>query len=363
MRLKIFGLGLLCICFALVCACGGGGSGDSGDSGVDSGGDTVVEKIPDILTPPLPSLVSDPVVVLMATKPDECVVEYLPYPSYYPNYYITRVSESSPSIIDGSCPYEEEIPKANEAYVWGLALAEDRLWFGTGANVQCLVEGGYLGIATPHILKSDDDYFQTCEFGSSWILDPLQGGIAPDLPDEAGDWRPPSINYYDLTNNSENYHMETFLDDTGTLRLNNTLGLRSAGAIGDVVFLAGPDFGSDGSRNVNVFAFKSSTAEYLGSYVLTDYSNIRKWKAINGHLYAVLTVSADIPWPTETTAMCSSGWVRRIILLWVLTARPPLPWLADCPAAAPNCANTATTAWPWPPGPAASMKKPTRPRV
>ena len=292
MHFRTFCLGILCICFTLVCACGGGSSGSSGSNGVD----TVVEEIPDILTPPERSLASTGPVVLMKATPDECYAKVTIDWSNYPDYSFVRNSNTPPDPPYAGCA-DGEIPKYNEAYVWGLALAGDRLWLGTGANVQCLVEGAYLGILWPHEFKDETGAVtQTCEFAASWILDPQYDGSAPDLPPELGDWRPPSIHYYDLSNAQQEYDIQDReIDPTGLNRLNKTLGLRSAGAIGDVVFLAGPDFGSqDGSKNVNVFAFKSSTADYLGSYVLANYSNIRKWKAINGHLYAVLAVAADI---------------------------------------------------------------------
>ena len=45
-------------------------------------------------------------------------------------------------------------PKTNEGYVWGLAQSKDALWFGTGANVQCLVNGTYLGATSPAVTSA-----------------------------------------------------------------------------------------------------------------------------------------------------------------------------------------------------------------
>jgi len=118
------------------------------------------------------------------------------------------------------------------------------------------------------------------------------------MPASLGDWRPPSIHYYDLNGSVKNYNLEDNADfqadSIAVARLNRTLGLRSAGSIDDLVFLAGPSFSvtDPTEKNVNIFVFKSSTAEFLGSDVLPSYSNIRKWQEIQGELYTTLTVNA-----------------------------------------------------------------------
>jgi len=52
--------------------------------------------------------------------------------------------------------------KVNQAYVWGLTQAGPTIWFGTGANVHCLVGGDTLGNLKP-VANSD----WTCEYGES----------------------------------------------------------------------------------------------------------------------------------------------------------------------------------------------------
>ena len=295
---KMFRFGAVWVCLAFLWACGGGsgsGGGDDGDNGSDD------------FTIPERSLVSADPTPLMKATPDECYVAVDEVGhwekidglwQYFVDGY-TRYNDVPPNVPDaqGVCADTQnlgEIPKTNQAYVWGMALAGDRLWLGTGANVRCLVQGGYLGLDRP--AESDSgtgSLTEICEYGASWILTDERPYPVERLPDEFGDWRPPTIHYYDITAGLGTYHLEASLDPLGEQRLKKTLGLRSAGAIGDIVFLAGPDFNADGSRNVNVFAFRSSTADYLGSYVLENYSNIRKWKEIGGHLYAVLSVANE----------------------------------------------------------------------
>ncbi len=161
-------------------------------------------------------------------------------------------------------------PKVNQAYVWGIAKAGAHIWFGTAANVHCLVFGGMLGLTLPHQTAS-----WVCEFGESQL--------SPPVPASVGDWRPPRIYRYDTL--------------TGTLteksppdvRLARTLGLRSAGTLNGVILLAGPALGV----GVNVFAFRADTGAYLGSQTLLNYSNIRKWVQAGGVLYAGVQNRAD----------------------------------------------------------------------
>jgi hypothetical protein len=157
---------------------------------------------------------------------------------------------------------ESGVPKVNQAYVWGLAKVGDELWFGTAPNTHCLVFGSYLGITTT---IQTDSY--VCEFGNSQY--------SPPLPPAIGDWRPPDLFLYD--------------DGTATLAemtpadplIDATLGLRSAGRLGDVVILGGPGL----LGGINLFAFNTATHAYLDSVNLPEYSNIRKWLVVDGVLY------------------------------------------------------------------------------
>lgn len=161
-------------------------------------------------------------------------------------------------------------PKVNQAYVWGLAKNGDQLWFGTAPNVHCLVVGGYLGVDLPH----ETDCW-SCEFGESQL--------SPPVPSIIGDWRPSRIFMYDLGT-------KVLVEKTpfSSSLLNSTLGLRSAGAIGDIVFLGGPSMTSAG---IVLFAFNASTGEMIGEQLIPNLpdgsvpGNIRKWLVVNNELY------------------------------------------------------------------------------
>lgn len=164
-------------------------------------------------------------------------------------------------------------PKVNQAYVWGLTKSGDDLWFGTAANVHCLVLGGYLDISSPHEIDS-----WVCEFGASQLSQ-----NPPSLPASIGDWRPPRLYVY-------NTQSETLIDKTtavvgpGTVALSSTLGIRSAGTISNVVILAGPAM----AGGLNMFAFDATTGNYLGFDQLAGYNNIRKWLTVDGVLYTAV---------------------------------------------------------------------------
>ena len=83
-------------------------------------------------------------------------------------------------LYDGVAP---AIPKINDAYVWGMTLAGDKIFFGTVANTLCLVQGTFLQNTDP--VRNDA---WVCEFADSPLYDSPQ---FDSLPPPIGDWRPP----------------------------------------------------------------------------------------------------------------------------------------------------------------------------
>jgi len=162
------------------------------------------------------------------------------------------------------------VPKVNQAYIWGLTSAGKNLWYGTVANTLCTVISGFeteVGI-TPIPFETDS---YVCEFGDSNFIN-----SDPSLPGELGDWRPPQIFTYNtstgvVTNRTPNDPL-----------INQTLGLRSAGSIGDLVIVAGPALAPFGETppGINLFAFQNSTGAYLGSTTLPQFSDIRQWTTL-----------------------------------------------------------------------------------
>lgn len=195
---------------------------------------------------------------LAKTLPDECFNGIgVDYPPMNP---------------DGTCP--AGIPKANQAYIWGMTqaglndptFAGDEIWFGTIANPLCTAPGGIF-LPTPVLTIS-----WVCEYGESMLA---RRPVAP-LPAAAGDWRTPRSYSY-------NMKTHTLTDRTPTDQAYSAIsGLRSAGSVGNMVFLAGPNFKSD----VVFAAWDASTGAFKGSCRTTALDNIRQWITVNGVLYA-----------------------------------------------------------------------------
>ena len=175
--------------------------------------------------------------------------------------------------------------KVNQSYIWGLTRSGNDLWFGTAANVQCLVIGRGLGMTTPIETNS-----WVCEFGSSSYPSPL-----PDpLPADVRDWRPPRI--YNYSTASETLTEMTPPD----ILLGRTGGLRFAASHNNVILLGGPAIGGA----INLFAFQADTNVYLGSINLPAYDNIRKSLVVGDVLYLGVGVTggkgAVLRWNGDT---------------------------------------------------------------
>ena len=157
--------------------------------------------------------------------------------------------------------------KVNQAYVWGLTKDKKNIWFGTAPNVHCLVLGQYLQMTDPMEYNA-----WVCEFGGSQFC--------PPVPAALGDWRPPRIFSF-------NTEADTLVERTPSSPLIKlTVGIRSAGALNDVVLLGGPNLSLEGG--INLFAFEASTGNFLGATTLMEYNNIRKWMVVNDVLYTAV---------------------------------------------------------------------------
>jgi hypothetical protein len=192
--------------------------------------------------------------LLAKAKPDQCFDGVgLPYPAGPP----CKTGKS----------------KVNQAYVWGLTQVGKMIWFGTGANVHCLVSGATLDYVVP---TANDNW--TCEYGES-----QHSKADPAIPPYLGDMRAPEVWTYDTAtgrsvNKSAEIRAKSPEDAT---RLAHTLGLRAAGNFGNVVLLGGPAL----ENTLNMFAFDATTKKYLGSINFPDYGNIRTFLVAENALY------------------------------------------------------------------------------
>jgi len=181
--------------------------------------------------------------------------------------------------------FSEDYNKVNQAYVWGMTKANKKIWFGTAANVNCLVAANYIGVSQPDDVEPGD--IGVCEYGRSWFSAP-ESEYEPKLPASLGDWRSPHIYVYNLEENELTLKDDELQAPHDAL-LQSTLGIRSAGSIGGIVILGGPNLGP----GINLFAFNSVTGEFLSSTTLPEYGNIRKWTVARGELYTAVTLTGS----------------------------------------------------------------------
>ena len=166
-------------------------------------------------------------------------------------------------------------PKVNQDYLWGMATDGRYIWCGTGANAAAIAAaqvalGGDPPTPTESASESGVKY-RVWEFGASQYP-----GIRPELRPYLGDWRPPRIYQYDALK-------KVLVDRTPSdPRLNQTLGLRSAGVHQGVAILGGPSLFQVG---IFLYAFDAKSGQFLGSTYLAEYSNIRRWVVAAGGLY------------------------------------------------------------------------------
>ncbi|RGC65835.1 hypothetical protein C5N14_26670 [Micromonospora sp. MW-13] len=217
--------------------------------------------------------------------------------------------------------------KVNQSYLWGMTRAGRTLWFGTGANVNCLTSGRALRNTRPTV---NADW--ACEYGESQIAK-----RNPQLPPILGDHRPPRLYAYDTRTSTltEKTDLVKAASTDDANRLQTTAGIRAAGNFGGVALLGGPALG----ESVNLFAFDTDTGAYLGSRNLPTYGNIRHFTVADGALYAGVGVGAN-------------GGERGHVLRWAGSKTDPFAFtvVANLPAQAADLTvhegRVFVTTWP-----------------
>ena len=188
-----------------------------------------------------------------------------------------------------SCIGSGYLPKANQAYVWGMTMdSTGNIWFGTVANTLCLVLDNYYGsLPAP---TEDSDY--VCD--------------AQQNPEE--DYKPPRMFMFNpgtnvLTDMTPRILLAgtpvaqggTFTDPGVVSILTNTFGIRSAGYYNGVVFFGGLYTNTSttpATQDVIMYAFNATTMQYLGHYLFNGsdanhpwYNDMRQWHVIDGNLF------------------------------------------------------------------------------
>ena len=184
--------------------------------------------------------------LLAKARPDECFygVPDPENPDQWPE---------APNVYDPENNENCDHNKVNQAYIWGMTKVGDNIWFGTGPNVHCLVTSNYLGFSED---RADAEALYACEFAHSrYLLDLLDE--VPDLftsniditeipMEKLGDWRPPRIFVYNTRTRKLTEKTPQYVPFLGLVYkypetlVNATIGIRSAGNIGNLVLLAGP---------------------------------------------------------------------------------------------------------------------------
>jgi hypothetical protein len=193
------------------------------------------------------------------------------------------------------------IPKVNQDYCWSLATDGRYVWWGTGGNVTAQASA-QIGLLTGEEPEPQEDIsdnlipYRVWEYGLSQYP-----GISDELRPYLGDWRPPRIYQYDAKTNK-------LVDRTPNAPgLNQTTGLRAAGVCNGVALLCGLTLYQTG---INVFAFDAVTGKFLGSRLLPQYSNIRRFVNVEKNLF--------------TSVQCTNqDTVRGKVLKWTGTKLAP----------------------------------------
>lgn len=221
---------------------------------------------------------------LAKAQPDECFDRTdltASYSSFFANY---------PNDLDvATCNTPKQL-KTNQAYLWGLTSWGHDLWIGTVANTLCLVVDS-MG-------------------ASSLTMNTVEcQGLQHDA-------RPPRIFLYDTkTAQLIDMTLQVLQKPADALNLMFTGGLRSAGSLGDVVFLGGIARDQSGNPGITMFAFNGRTRTFIGSHFYSQYSNIRQWLMTNNNLYV------GVAGPANNAILfgTSSGYILR----WTGTTADP----------------------------------------
>mgnify|MGYP006280769657 CR=1 FL=1 len=180
----------------------------------------------------------------------------------------------------GDCGRYEQ-PKANQAYLWGLTKADDKLWFGTAANMLCLVRA-YSAYKQNGRVSPYENNLWLCEYQSGQYPRTEMNRPVPEI---FGDYRPPEIYTYDLASRTLTNKTDLIDNINDQLLLESTFGLRSAASFDNLVFLSGPVALGKG---INMFVFNAETGGFIDAQTLSGYQNIRKWLVLDDVLYAAV---------------------------------------------------------------------------
>ena len=198
------------------------------------------------------------------------------------------VGKRYPKLTGETCAKGE--PKRNEAYVWGLAkTGSGHLYWGTVANSPCVFFGGLgdsaLPVDVPPLYAPENGW--VCEFDKAWYSkqNPQLGKL--------GDWRPASI--YRM--NACTQQVEELTPNTDDI--DDLLGIRAAGTVGNLVLMGGPGGVQEGmagpneGNSVYMYAYEAKSGKLLGSKKFDAFINVRQFITHQGVLYSGMTLKGN----------------------------------------------------------------------
>ncbi|MEG1585910.1 MAG: T9SS type A sorting domain-containing protein [Bacteroidales bacterium] len=184
-----------------------------------------------------------------------------------------------------TCEEEGGKIKKNQSYVWGLTQGNGQIFYGVNTNYLCntISEINKQGSGMIPLLPPYENKCWTCEYGKS--------NTAGDEP-MWGDWQQPRIYHYDpITKQNKDVTPE------GNEVLNYTYGLRSAGTLNDVSFIAGPNK----DKGISMYAYNNTNGNFIGAHNMFEVPgfegktlyNIRRWLVVNNVLYCGAEYKSD----------------------------------------------------------------------
>ena len=189
--------------------------------------------------------------------------------------------------------------KHNQSYLWGMTVADNKVYWCTNTNYLCVGGSAGLGAASrpgSDISKGYMNNSWVCECESGIYGQTVHGAIKPEYA-QYSDTRIPRIYCYDITTGS----VQDITPSGGDYDklLQDCQGLRSAGYHNGVAFFGGPSlYGSTSGQTVgsSFFAYDTDAGKFIGCKALTDIdgnaiTDIRRWYVHNGVLYCGVRIT------------------------------------------------------------------------
>jgi len=200
-----------------------------------------------------------------------------------PNYTIELLAKATPDecFAGIGAPYPEGPPcrrgrpKTNEAYIWGMTMAPQAIWFGTMANTTC--GAGH----SPDTGFSATPVLGNPVLTSAYVCERDAGAYVTPSPSISTDWRPPNIYRYDLSKNT----LERRTPNDPLIQ--QTAGFRSAVYFDGLVLLTGAGLaGTPAEGKINVLPSMPKVLPFLA---------LLPWKGLKIFVVGWLRLSVFMP--------------------------------------------------------------------